>query len=70
MEFGVVISIISGIVLIGGLGWKLSSELSGIRIMLQVFMEQAKGKWIELDKLEKRVEKIEDRLDGTNGINR
>jgi hypothetical protein len=63
MAFETLVAIISGIVLIGGLGWKLSSELSGIRIMLQVFMAEAKAKWNDLDKLEKRIEKIENKLE-------
>lgn len=63
MAFETLVATISGIVLIGGLGWKLSSELSSIRIMLQVFMQEAKAKWNDIEKLEKRIEKIENKLE-------
>lgn len=53
-------SIVGFVLIIGGLGWKLSSELSSIKIMLQVFIAKTEGKFDELAKLEKRVEKLED----------
>ena len=37
MTMETVSGIVSGLLLIGGLGWKLNSELSSIRVMLQVF---------------------------------
>lgn len=52
-------SIVGFVLVIGGLGWKLSSELSSIKIMLQVFIAKTEGKFDELAKLEKRVEKLE-----------
>lgn len=55
------ISTIAGLVLVvGGLGWKLNAELSSIKTMLQVFIAKTEGKFDELAKLEKRVEKLED----------
>jgi hypothetical protein len=36
MEFTAVVSIVSGLVVIGGLGYKLNAELSKIRTMLEV----------------------------------
>lgn len=53
-------SIVGFVLVIGGLGWKLSTELSSIKIMLQVFIAKTEGKFDELAKLEKRVEKLED----------
>ena len=55
-------SIVSFIIVIGGMGWKLSNELSGIKTMLQVFIAKSEGKFEELLKLEKRIEKLEERI--------
>ena len=45
MEFQVVVSVVVGLVTIGGLGWKLNAELSKIRSMLEVFMAKSEAKW-------------------------
>ena len=62
MEFQVVVSVVVGLVTIGGLGWKLNAELSKIRSMLEVFMAKSEGKWEQVDKLERRVEHLEKKL--------
>lgn len=57
------ISTIAGLVLVvGGLGWKLNAELSSIKTMLQVFIARTEGKFDELMKLEKRIEKLEEKM--------
>lgn len=62
MEFQIVVGIITGVATIGGLGWKLNAELSKIREMLQIFMARSEAKWEQVDKLEKRIEKLEEKL--------
>lgn len=62
MEFSTIISIVSGLVLIGALGYKLSSELSKIRTMLEVFMAKADAKWQKLDDLDGRVKVLEQKV--------
>tara|TARA_R110001583_G_scaffold10693_6_gene48987 strand:+ start:730 stop:942 length:213 start_codon:yes stop_codon:yes gene_type:complete len=62
MEFSAVVSIIMGVVFIGGLGWKVNAELSKIRTMLEVFMAKADAKWEKLDDVEKRVQYLEKKL--------
>tara|TARA_R100001510_G_C7604260_1_gene169912 strand:+ start:743 stop:955 length:213 start_codon:yes stop_codon:yes gene_type:complete len=62
MDFSAVVSIIMGIVFIGGLGWKVNSELSKIRTMLEVFMAKADAKWEKLEDVEKRVQYLEKKL--------
>lgn len=62
MEFQVVVSVVVGLVTIGGLGWKLNAELSKIRSMLEVFMAKSESKWEQVDKLERRVEHLEKKL--------
>lgn len=59
MDFQVVVSVVVGLVTIGGLGWKLNAELSKIRSMLEVFMAKSEAKWDQLEKLERRVEHLE-----------
>jgi len=59
MTMETVSGIVSCLLLIGGLGWKLNAELSSIRVMLQVFMAKSEAKWQQVDKLEKRVEHLE-----------
>ena len=61
MEFQLVVGIITGVATIGGLGWKLNAELSKIREMLQIFMARSEAKWEQVDKLEKRIEKLEEK---------
>lgn len=62
MEFTAVVSIVSGLVVIGGLGYKLNAELSKIRTMLEVFMAKADAKWEKLDDLEERVKTLEKKV--------
>jgi hypothetical protein len=62
MDFTVVISIVVGILTIGGVGFKLNAELSKIRIMLEVFMAETKSKLEAIIKLEKRLEKLEQKV--------
>lgn len=62
MEFQVVVSVVVGLVTIGGLGWKLNAELSKIRSMLEVFMAKSEAKWEQVDKIERRVENLEKKL--------
>ena len=52
--------VIGFILIVGGMGWKLNAELSSIKTMLQVFIAKTEGKFDELLKLEKRIEKLED----------
>ena len=62
MEFTAVVSLVSGVVVIGGLGYKLNAELSKIRTMLEVFMAKADAKWEKLDELEERVKTLEKKV--------
>lgn len=62
MDFTAVISIFVGILTIGGVGYKLNAELSKIRIMLEVFMAETKSKLESIIKLEKRVERLEQKI--------
>lgn len=62
MTMETVSGIVSGLLLIGGLGWKLNAELSSIRVMLQVFMAKSEAKWQQVDKIEKRVEHLEKKV--------
>ena len=62
MELELLVPTLSALLLIGGLGWKLHSELYSIRTMLEVFMARAEAKWEQIDKLEKRVDALEERI--------
>jgi len=62
MDFVTVVSIFVGIMTIGGVGFKLNAELSKIRIMLEVFMAETKSKLEDIIKLEKRIEKLEQKV--------
>jgi len=62
MDFNTVVTIVMGVVFIGGLGWKVNAELSKIRTMLEVFMAKADAKWEKLDTVERRVEHLEKKL--------
>jgi len=53
-------AIVTFLVLVGGLGWKLNAELNMIRLMIEKMVVKAEGKWEQLSMLEKRVEKLED----------
>jgi hypothetical protein len=59
MDFQVVVSVVVGLVTIGGLGFKLNAELSKIRSMIEVFIAKSEAKWNDLEKLERRVEHLE-----------
>ena len=54
--------IVAFVTVIGGLGWKLSTELSSIKMMLQVFIARSEAKFEEILKLEKRIEKLEEKI--------
>lgn len=56
------VSIVSSLFLIGGLGWKLNAELNMIRLMIEKLVVKADSKWEQLDKLEKRIEALENKL--------
>ena len=56
------IPIIGFITLVAGMGWKLNSELSSIKTMLQVFIVKSEGQFSQLEKLEKRIEKLEEKI--------
>ncbi len=62
MEFTAVVGLVVGISFIGGLGYKLNSELSKIKTMLEVFMTKAEYKWERLDEIEIRVRYLEKKV--------
>jgi hypothetical protein len=55
-------SVVSFMLVIGGLGWKLNSEIASIKTMLQVFIATSEGKFAEITKLERRIEKLEEKI--------
>ena len=55
-------AIVGSILVIGGMGWKLNAELSSIKTMLQVFIARSEAKFEEILKLEKRIEKLEEKI--------
>ena len=61
MGIEMITSLVSGLLLIGGIGWKLNSELSMIRLMIEKLIVKTDEKWEQLEKLERRVEKLEDK---------
>jgi hypothetical protein len=65
LEWASVISLVTGLVVIGGLGWKLATELAGIKTCLQVFIAKSeateKAFDLRLQAIEKRVDKLEDK---------
>ena len=61
MSVNMLTSLVGCLLLIGGIGWKLNSELSLIRLMIEKLMVKADVKWEQLEKLEHRVEKLEDK---------
>ena len=61
MTIETIMTLVSGLLLIGGLGWKLNAELSMIRLMVEKLVVKAEGKWEQLSNLEKRVERLEDK---------
>jgi len=64
MEFSVVASIVSGLLVIGGIGWRAASELGQIRATLSTFIATSAVKLEAIEKkLEehgRRIEKLED----------
>ena len=60
MSVETIASIAGFVLLIGGMGWKLNSELSSIKTMLQVFIARSEAKFEDIAKLEKRIEKLEE----------
>ena len=62
MTIETITTVVSGLLLIGGLGWKLNAELSMIRLMVEKLVVKAEGKWEQMDKLEKRVNALESKL--------
>jgi hypothetical protein len=59
MTIETITPLVSSLILIGGLGWKLNAELSAIRLMVEKLVVKAEGKWEQLDKLERRLEVLE-----------
>lgn len=59
MTIEVLLPLLSSLVLVGGLGYKLNAELSTIRLMVEKLIVKADGKWERLDKLETRIEVLE-----------
>ncbi len=62
MDFQVVVGIVVGLMMIGGIGWKLHAELSKISTMIETFMAIANQKWLQLEKLERGAEKLEEKV--------
>jgi hypothetical protein len=62
MTIEAALPLVSALILIGGLGWKLNAELSMIRLMVEKLVVKAEGKWEQMDKLEKRVDVLENKL--------
>jgi len=62
MTIETITTVVSGLLLIGGLGWKLNAELSMIRLMVEKLVVKAEGKWEQMDKLERRVDALESKL--------
>ena len=64
MEFSTVVSLITGILVIGGAGWKAASELGQIKATLATFIATSAVKLEAIErKLEehgRRLEKLED----------
>jgi hypothetical protein len=59
MTIELLLPLLSSIVLVGGLGYKLNAELSAIRLMVEKLIVKAEEKWERLDKLETRIEVLE-----------
>lgn len=58
---GSIISVLTFLGAVFAVGWKLHGQLSDIKTMIKVFVEKAEGKWELMDRIEKRVEKLEDK---------
>lgn len=65
LEWASVVSLITGLVVIGGLGWKLATELSGIKTCLQVFIAKSEATErafeLRIQAIEKRLDRVEDK---------
>lgn len=65
MEVAALSGIIAFLVVVGGLGWKLATELAGIKTCLQVFIAKSEATERAVDlritNIEKRVEKLENK---------
>jgi len=62
MDFSIVVSLVTGICIIAGVGWKLNAELSKIRIMIEVFMGVASEKWKAMDKIGADVHELQEKV--------
>ena len=66
LDMGTVVGLVTGLLVIGGVGWKLATEMGGIKASLMTFIATFGLKHEALDKeiasLDKRVEKIEDTM--------
>lgn len=60
MEFSVVASIVSGLLVIGGIGWRAASELGQIRATLSTFIATSA---VKLEAIEKKLEEHGRRLE-------
>lgn len=65
MEVAALSGVIAFLVIVGGLGWKLATELAGIKTCLQVFIAKSEATERAMDlritSIEKRVEKLENK---------
>jgi len=63
LEWASIVSLVTGLVIIGGLGWKLATELAGIKTCLQVFIAKSEATErafeLRLTGIEKRLDKLE-----------
>ena len=59
MSFEQVVSLVAGLMVIGGLGWKLSNVLGEIKGTLNTFIATST---IRIDAIERRVDKVEERI--------
>jgi hypothetical protein len=62
MEVAALSGIVVFLLVVGGAGWKLNSEISSIKTMLQVFIAKSEAKFDEIIRLEKRIEKLEEKI--------
>ena len=50
------------LIAVATMGFKLNGELSSIKTMLQVFIAKSEGHFSQIEKLEKRVDKLEEKI--------
>ena len=64
LDFANVVGMVTGLLVIGGIGWKLASELGGIKTSLTTIITTYSMKHDMIDKditlLTRRIEKLED----------